>query len=199
MNYRLTILFVALASWMSWLSVKPTAAQPQRNVCPEPRQDLPLSTSREISNDEYSLSFEVPDNYSALLERNSDGITIVVRNPADVRFLDCVRQNRMIGAGQSVSDVRITVKPIPPGIRRLSDIVPSSARGLQVRSSSTTIAEHEVVVYEVQSSYPLLTRTAVLAHPDGFSLIEISISNYGESLESVDVEVFDSVISTLEL
>ena len=178
--------------------IRRPAASNERSVCPEPRQEIPSSTSREITNDEYGLSFEVPSNYSALLERNSDGVTIVVRNPADVRFLDCVTQNRMIGAGQSVSDIRVTAKPIPPGIQRLSDIVPSSTRDLQVRSSSTTIAGREAVIYDVQSSYPLRTRTAVLMHSDGLSLIEISISNYGESLESVDTQVFDSIISTLE-
>ena len=201
MKSRVSLASLALSILVSGLSTLPVSAQPRRNPCPDPVQEQPSVTTREITNSKHGLRFQVPDNYSALLERSGDRLTIVLRNPADVRFLDCARQNRAIGAGHQVSDVRISVYPIPAGVLTPNDVVRQSSgrTGIQVRSFATMIAEHDAVIYETQSSYPILSRTALLTHPDGLNFVEIKISDYGTSLQSSDETVFDKVVATLEL
>lgn len=202
MKYSFTFLLVTLLGFVGDLTISPVSAQPQRSsqACPEPQQDQPSSTTREITNDEYGLQFQVPDNYSALLERNDDRLTIIVRNPADSRFLDCVIRNRVIGAGHAVSDVRVSVYPMPVGVRTPNDMVRqlSSQRGIQVRSSSTTIGGRDAVIYNKQTLYPERSQVALLTHPDGQHFVEVSVVNYGESIGSIDSEVFDTVAFSIE-
>lgn len=190
------------------LLTSPVYAQ-YSSACSNTNKEQPSSRRRAIVNRESGLRFEIPANYSAILARDfhrQGQLSIVIRNPTDVEFLNCANRNRQVGAGHSVLDVAIMIEPLSHNIRSTRDILReaelSYKQGTRVFDSRIiTIAGQEAVVYSLRSEVPpsFRSRLAVLIHPNRQSLIKIWAGNYGDSISSIDLDVMDTVISSLQI
>jgi len=61
------------------------------------------------------------------------------------------------------------------------------------------VAGQEAVIYNRQTIYPYLSRSASLIHPIQKYLITIETGDYGENIDPIDLEVMDIVISSLKI
>jgi hypothetical protein len=182
------------------LQLQPAFAQPDR-PCSNEEQTQPAETTRAIANAEFGLRFNIPSNYRTRLERQGDRLLILVRNPADVEFLECASQHRVIGAGHQVSDAIVSVEPLSPDMKNVRDLIRGTdSDWIEIVSQEITeIASQEAVIYTRQAGDPYRLRTAALIHPDGRHLVEIYVGDYGRSIESVDLQVFEAIVSSLEI
>lgn len=186
------------------LTAHPSYAQLPPSPCSNDNPEQPSSTRREITHAEYGLRFQIPVNYQPELRQETVPSREVwsLRNPTDVAFLDCATSNGLIGAGHQVSDVLVTIKPLQDNILSANDIL-QAARSQPdweiIESNITTIANQNAVLYTRQSvyNYPYRSRIATFIHPDQNHLVEIIIGNIGTTLNEVDLEVMDLVISSL--
>jgi hypothetical protein len=197
-----------ILSLMSLSLLLVTPVQAQRSApCSNENQEQPSQARREITNREYGLRFEIPANYRTELRRETDSrqrLSIFVRNPTDVAFLDCAVRNGMRGAGHQVSDVIVTVEPRPRNIRNVRDILQDVAggRGIQreiIESYFSTISGQDAVIYTVQTIYPERYRYAKLIHPNVQYIITISTGDYGYEIDPIDLEVMDIIMSSLRI
>lgn len=177
-------------------------AQNSPSTCSNENSEQPSSSRREITNPEYGLRFQIPANYQTELRRDPDPprkVWISIRNPTDVAFLECATRNRLRGAGHQVSDVLVTIEPLPGNIRSAGDVL-RAARSVPnleiVESNVTTIAGQDAVIYTQQSVYPYRSRIAAFIHPDRQHLVQIFVGDYGTALPEIDLEVMDRVISS---
>lgn len=196
-----------ILSLMSLSLIFVTPAQAQRSApCSNDNQEQPSQARREITNREYGLRFEIPANYRTELRRDSRShqrLSIAVRNPTDVEFIDCAIRNRMIGAGP-ISDVIVSIEPRPRHIRNVRDIFreesESGITGREILESSfTTIAGQDAVIYTVQTIYPYRHQAARLIHPNGQYIIVIRAGNHGEEIDPIDLEVMDIIMSSFRI
>ncbi|MDY7051581.1 hypothetical protein [Limnospira fusiformis] len=204
MRYYLKIPTILSLMSLSLLVVTPVQAQ-RSDPCSNENQEQPSQARREITNREYGLRFEIPANYRTELRRETHSpqrLSIVVRNPTDVAFLDCAVRNGMRGAGHQVSDVIVSIEPRPRHIRNVRDIFreESSVRLREILESSfTTIAGQDAVIYTVQTVYPYRYQDAKLIHPNGRDIITIRAGDYGYEIDPIDLEVMDVIISSLRI
>jgi len=198
----------AVLSLMSTCLFWASPVQSQRSSpCSNDNQERPSSNRREIINREYGLRFQIPANYYTELRRGTGTnqiLSIAVRNPADVRFMECAERERMRGYGHQVSDVIVSLEPRPSNIRNVRDIVQEVAQsgGGQIvsgESGFTTIAGREAVVYTVQTVYPERYRYARLIHPNGRYIVNISTGDYGERIDPIDLQVMNLVMSSIAI
>ena len=196
-----------ILSLMSLSLIFVTPAQAQQSApCSNDNQEQPSQARREITNREYGLRFEIPANYRTELRRDSRShqrLSIAVRNPTDVEFIDCAIRNRMIGAGP-ISDVIVSIEPRPRHIRNVRDIFreesESGITGREILESSfTTIAGQDAVIYTVQTIYPYRHQAARLIHPNGQYIIVIRAGNHGEEIDPIDLEVMDIIMSSFRI
>lgn len=197
-----------ILSLMSLSLLLVTPVQAQRSApCSNENQEQPSQARREITNREYGLRFEIPANYRTELRRETDSrqrLSIFVRNPTDVAFLDCAIRNRMIGAGHQVSDVIVTIEPRPRHIRNVRDILRDAAEsgGISrdiIDPNFITISGQDAVIYTVQTIYPDRSKNARLIHPNGQDIITIWAGDYGEDIDPIDLEVMDVIISSFRI
>lgn len=180
-------------------------AQAQRSSsCSNQNQEQPSQDRREITNAEYGLRFEIPANYRTELRRanESSQLQISVRNPTDVEYLNCISGNVRRGDGHAVSDVVISVEPLPDGIRTIQDIWPDvfGRSGIEIINSGViTVDGRNAAVYTQLTLYPMLYRYVKLIHPDGQSLIVIYAGDYGEVIDPIDLEVMNMITSSLRI
>lgn len=193
-------------SLMSLALILAIPAQAQRSQpCSNENREQPSQRRREITNEEYGLRFEIPANYRTELQRETGSrqrLSILVRNPADVEFLDCATRNRMIGAGHQVSDVMVTIEPRPRNIRSVRDILEeaSEVRGIEITESGfTTISGRDAVFYTAQTLYPYRHRNVKLIHPNGQDIIRIQAGDYGEEIDPIDVNVMNTIVSSFSI
>lgn len=123
---KLNLGIYAVISLMSSYLLLATPVRSQRpSPCSNDNQEQPSQRRRQIVNREYGLRFDIPANYYTELLSESghqQQLSIAVRNPTDVEFLECATRNRMIGAGHQVSDVIVTIEPRPSPIGNVRDI-----------------------------------------------------------------------------
>ncbi|AMW31095.1 MULTISPECIES: hypothetical protein [Oscillatoriales] len=204
---KLNLGIYAVISLMSSYLLLATPAQSQRpSPCSNDNQERPSQRRRQIINREYGLRFDIPANYYTEL-RSERGhrqqLSIAVRNPTDVEFLECGRREGMRGYGHQVSDVRVTIEPRPSNIGNVRDILRNAATGSSysqiLESNFTTIAGQEAVIYIVQTSYPERYRYGRLIHPNGRYIISISAGDYGERIDVIDLQVMNLIMSTMRI
>lgn len=203
---KLNLGIYAVIWLMSSYVLLATPAQSQRpSPCSNDNQERPSQRRRQIINREYGLRFDIPANYYTEL-RSETGhrqqLSIAVRNPTDVEFLECATRNRMIGAGHQVSDVRVTIEPRPSNISNVRDILRDAAGGGYsqiLESNFGTIAGQDAVIYTVQTSYPERYRYARLIHPNGRYIISIAAGDYGERIDVIDLQVMNLIMSTMRI
>lgn len=195
---------IALTS-VSLIFTNPVQAQPQTAACSNDYQEQPDQDRREITNTEYGLRFEIPVNYRTELQRQGElqeGLSIFVRNPTDVDFLDCASRNRMVGAGHQVSDIVVRIKTRPSHVYGVGDIWQdvSESGGVDISDSDfMTIAGQDAILYTQQNSYPERYRYATFIHPNGRDLVSIYTGDYGNTIDPIDLEVMDMVINSLTI
>lgn len=200
-NLRIGVV-ISLISSCLWLA-PPVGSQPSA-PCSNDRQEQPSPRRREIINREYGLRFDIPANYHTELQRETEHrsrLSIVVRNPTDVKFMECGERERMRGYGHQVSDVRVTIEPRPQNIRQVRDILGNVAQnGAEIiESYLTRIAGQEAMVYTLKTTYPERYQYARLIHPNGQYLISISAGDYGNVIDPIDLEVMEIIISSLRI
>ena len=114
---KLNLGIYAVISLMSSYLLLATPVLSQRpSPCSNDNQEQPEQRRREIINREYGLRFDIPANYQTELRRDtepSQKLWIFVRNPTDVKFMECGRREGMRGYGHQVSDVIVTIEPRP--------------------------------------------------------------------------------------
>ena len=205
---KLNLGIYAVISLMSSYLLLATPVLSQRpSPCSNDNQEQPSQRRREITNGEYGLRFDIPANYYTELRRDtepSQKLWIFVRNPTDIKFMECGRRERMIGYGHQVSDVIVTIEPRPSNIRNIRDILPNVAESggnyrQIIESSFTTIAGQDAVIYTVKTTYPERYRYVLLIHPNGQDIINISAGDYGNVIDPIDLEVMDIIISSLKI
>jgi hypothetical protein len=205
---KLNLGIYAVISLMSSYLLLATPVLSQRpSPCSNNNQEQPEQRRREIINREYGLRFDIPANYQTELRRDtepSQKLWIFVRNPTDVKFMECGRREGMRGYGHQVSDVIVTIEPRPSNIRNVRDILRDVAEsgGIHreiLESNFTTIAGQDAVIYIVQNSYPMQYRYARLIHPNGQDIINISAGDYGNVIDPIDLEVMDIIISSFRI
>ncbi|MFP4317568.1 MAG: hypothetical protein ACLFQ7_01210 [Phormidium sp.] len=123
-------------------------------------------------------------------------------------FLDCATRNRMIGAGHQVSDVIVSIEPRPRHIRNVRNILQDAAEsgGISrdiIDPNFTTISGQDAVIYTVQSNprrgITSRSRFAALIHPNQQSLVTIYAGDYGFSINAIDLEVMDIIMSSFRI
>ncbi|MDT9236100.1 MAG: hypothetical protein P5675_20390 [Limnospira sp. PMC 917.15] len=207
MRYYLKIPTILSLMSLSLLVVTPVQAQ-RSDPCSNENQEQPSQARREITNREYGLRFEIPANYRTELRRETHSpqrLSIVVRNPTDVAFLDCAARNRMRLARYQVFDVIVSIGLRPRRIRDVQDIF----RGLQsdmartqgeiVDASFSQIAGEDAVIYTVQDSFPYRYRHAKLIHPNVQYIITIATGESGYEIDPINLEVMDIIMSSLRI
>ncbi|WP_233258470.1 hypothetical protein [[Phormidium] sp. ETS-05] len=205
---KLNLGIYAVISLMSSSVLLATPALAQRSEpCNNDNQEQPSPRRREIINREYGLRFEIPANYRTELRRETEHrqqLSIIVRNPTDVNFMECGKRERMRGYGHQVSDVMVSIEPRPSNISNVRDILRNAAESSGIaseiiESNFTTIAGQDAVVYTGKTSYPERYRYAQLIHPNGQYIIKIFAGDYGNVIEPVDLAVMDIIISSLKI
>ncbi|HIK09175.1 MAG TPA: hypothetical protein IGS52_02715 [Oscillatoriaceae cyanobacterium M33_DOE_052] len=205
---KLNLGIYAVISLMSSSVLLATPALAQRlEPCDNENQEQPSLSRREIINREYGLRFDIPANYHTELRRETEHrqqLSIAVRNPIDVKFMECGRREGMRGYGHAVSDVIVSIEPRPSDIRNVRDIlrnVTESGGSFSeiIESNFTTIAGQDAVVYTGKTRYPERYRYAQLIHPNGQYIINISAGDYGDVIQPIDLEVMDMIISSLKI
>ena len=196
---------VLLASMNLGLILSSPVQAQQSSPCSNENQAQPSQDDREITNAEYGLRFEIPTNYRAELERSTDSpqLNIFVRNPTDVEYLRCGEENMMRGHGHDVSDVVISVRPLPDNIRTTQDLrqnVLFASGNLDITDfGAMTVGGQDAVVYTEQSSYPMRYRYVKLIHPNGQNLISIYAGDYGEVIDPIDLDVMETIVSSFQI
>jgi hypothetical protein len=196
---------VALGFWLSTLAVSPPVAAAECSY----KQIEPASTTREITNAEHRLRFEIPNNYRTALERYETGLRIAVRNPADVEFEACMSRPGSPEYSRYVeTDVSISIYDLPSRIRNSDDLMDYVASLENINTENTfvepiTLGGQEGV-FVIQkfsgnaSRYPESNRYAFAIHPDGQHLIGIRAWHFGGGeVERVDTETQNLILSTL--
>jgi hypothetical protein len=206
MKLNLGIYAVLLLVSSSLWSATPTLAQPLAS-CNNQNQEKPSSRHREIINREYGLHFNIPANYHTELQRepeNFQRVLIIIRNPTDVKFMECGKRSGMRGYGHQVSDVIVSIESRPSNIHNVDDIFQQGSQGEGsdtriIEPNFITIAGQHAVVYTIQTRYPERYRYAQLIHPNGKYMIKISAGDYGDVIDPLDLQVMDIIISSLKI
>lgn len=172
------------------------SSRPQ--LCPDITQATPSIDDREIRYQELGFQFNIPANYEIENLEREDQTLIFLRNPADAKLLECCIQNREIGCGHRVSDVIVSVEPIPSNIQTVADIPQQRSTNSNevINIINTRIGNQEAVIYTVQYQYPERYIHASVFTPDGQYLVTISAGDYGEAIDPIDENVFNRVVNS---
>lgn len=199
MKFKPILLGITFFALAILAPLSPGLTQPRRRQsCPDVTQATPARDNREIRNREFGFQFTIPANYQTERRRNENQLLILLRNPADVDLLDCCTQNREIGCGHRVSDVVISIEPIPSNIKSVADILQQRSTDLNelFNIRNTRIGNREAVIYTIQSQYPERYIHASFFTPNQQSLVTISAGDYGEDIDPIDESVFNRVIDS---
>ncbi|MEK0194977.1 hypothetical protein [Microcoleus anatoxicus] len=173
-----------------------------QNPCEISPKVPPAKETKKIRDDKFQFSFNVPTNYRIDKRQYGNMLTMILRNPADTKFLECCHRNRLLGCGHGTLDVWVTVTPATPETRLLPELSATTLRLENIRE--TTIAKQKAFVYitkhsldgaEIDKADTYLN--ASFLTPDKRNIVTIYTLNFGgKNIGSVEQKVFNIVVSS---
>lgn len=174
----------------------------RQNPCKRGSSIAPAKETKNIKENNFQFSFNIPTNYRTEKEQDGKTLTITLHNPADDKFLECCKKNDPIACGYQTLPVFVTVKAATSETRLIPEIGVFIKIIENIRE--TTIAKQKAFVYTTKSTMTgkidadnvETSLSASFLTPDKRNIVTISTSKYGENISSVEEKVLNIVVSS---
>lgn len=174
----------------------------RQNPCKRGSSIAPAKETKNIKENNFQFSFNIPTNYRIEKEQDGKTLTITLHNPADDKFLECCKKNDPIACGYQTLPVFVTVKAATSETRLIPEIGVFIKIIENIRE--TTIAKQKAFVYTTKSTMTgkidadnvETSLSASFLTPDKRNIVTIYTSKYGENISPVEEKVFNIVVSS---
>lgn len=174
----------------------------RQNPCKRGTSIAPAQETRNIKENNFQFSFNIPTNYRTEKKQDGKNLTITLHNPADDNFLECCKRNDPIACGYQTLPVFVTVQPATSETRLIPELSVFIKRVENIRE--TTIAKQKAFVYTTKSTMTgkidadnvETSLSASFLTPDKRNIVTISTSKYGENISPVEEKVLNIVVSS---
>jgi hypothetical protein len=174
----------------------------RQNPCKRGSSVAPAKETKNIKENNFQFSFNIPTNYRTEKKQDGKDLTISLHNPADDNFLECCKKNDPIACGYQTLPVFVTVKAATSETRLIPELGVFIKRIDNIRE--TTIAKQKAFVYTTKSTMTgkidadnvETSLSASFLTPDKRNIITISTSKYGENISPVEEKVLNIVVSS---
>ena len=174
----------------------------RQNPCKRGSSIAPAKETKNIKENNFQFSFNIPTNYRIEKEQDGKTLTITLHNPADDKFLECCKKNDPIACGYQTLPVFVTVKAATSETRLIPEIGVFIKIIENIRE--TTIAKQKAFVYTTKSTMTgkidadnvETSLSASFLTPDKRNIVTIYTSKYGENISPVEEKVLNIVISS---
>jgi hypothetical protein len=174
----------------------------RHNPCKRGSSVAPAQETRNIKENNFQFSFNIPTNYRTEKKQDGKNLTISLHNPADDKFLECCKKNDPIACGYQTLPIFVAVQAATPETRLIPELSVFIKRIENIRE--TTIAKQKAFVYTTKSTMigkidadnVETSLSASFLTPDKRNIVTISTSKYGENISPVEEKVLNTVISS---
>ncbi|MFB8797909.1 MAG: hypothetical protein U7126_27625 [Microcoleus sp.] len=174
----------------------------RQNPCKRGSSIAPAKETKNIKENNFQFSFNIPTNYRIEKEQDGKTLTITLHNPADDKFLECCKKNDPIACGYQTLPVFVTVKAATSETRLIPEIGVFIKIIENIRE--TTIAKQKAFVYTTKSTMTgkidadnvETSLSASFLTPDKRNIVTIYTSKYGENISPVEEKVLNIVVSS---